>query len=221
MGTTPNYGWAFPDPTDLVKDLPADFELFADAVDSDLEGLLGGTTGQVLTKNSASDHDFDWAAAGGYSLIASGTLTGAAVNITSIPTTYRNLQLVIRNFLPATDGSRIVMTYNGDTATRYANEDITTSTTQTFDAGAIRINENHDNAVTESLSITDIFDYGNAVTRKLSLTLSMSTDQTTTTSFRPYRAMGFYNQTTAITELNLSCNIGNFTSGDYFLYGVR
>lgn len=61
MGTTPNYGWVFPDPSDLVTNLPADFETFADAVDADLDGLLGGTANQVLIKNSATDHDFAFA----------------------------------------------------------------------------------------------------------------------------------------------------------------
>jgi hypothetical protein len=61
MATTPNYGWVTPAPTDFVTDLPADFETFADAVDADLSGLIGGTTGQVLVKNSGTDHDFDWA----------------------------------------------------------------------------------------------------------------------------------------------------------------
>jgi hypothetical protein len=58
MATTPNYGWVTPAPSDLVTDLPADFETFADAVDADLAGLLGGTTGQVLKKTSNSDHAF-------------------------------------------------------------------------------------------------------------------------------------------------------------------
>jgi hypothetical protein len=60
MATTPNYGWVTPAPTDFVTDLPADFEVFADAVDADLGGLLGGTTGQVLAKDSNADHDFSW-----------------------------------------------------------------------------------------------------------------------------------------------------------------
>lgn len=34
MATTPNYSWVMPDPTDLVTDLPADFEIFGDAVDA-------------------------------------------------------------------------------------------------------------------------------------------------------------------------------------------
>jgi len=50
-----------PTPTDLVTDLPADFEVFGQAVDSSMADLLGGTTGQVLAKNSNTDMDFVWA----------------------------------------------------------------------------------------------------------------------------------------------------------------
>jgi len=60
MATTPNYGWVTPAPTDYLVDLPADFETFADAVDADLAGLLGGTTDQALVKDSNSDHAFSW-----------------------------------------------------------------------------------------------------------------------------------------------------------------
>jgi hypothetical protein len=49
-------------PTDLVTDLPADFEVFGQAVATDLQYLLGGTTGQVLAKASGTDLDFVWSA---------------------------------------------------------------------------------------------------------------------------------------------------------------
>ena len=49
-----------PTPTDLVTDLPADFEVFGQAVDTDFQDLLGGTTGQVLSKASNTDLDFTW-----------------------------------------------------------------------------------------------------------------------------------------------------------------
>ena len=49
-----------PTPTDLVTSLPADFEVFGQAVDTDFVDLLGGTTGQVLSKASGTDLDFAW-----------------------------------------------------------------------------------------------------------------------------------------------------------------
>ena len=57
---TTNFGWQMPTSVDLVTDLPADFEVFGQAVDTDFVDLLGGTTGQVLSKASATDLDFTW-----------------------------------------------------------------------------------------------------------------------------------------------------------------
>ena len=59
---TTNFGWQMPTATDLVTDLPADFEVFGQAVDTDFVGLKGGTTGQVLAKASGTDLDFVWSA---------------------------------------------------------------------------------------------------------------------------------------------------------------
>ena len=57
--TTP-FSWQMPTNTDLVTDLPADFEVFGQAVATSMADLLGGTTGQVLSKNSNTDMDFTW-----------------------------------------------------------------------------------------------------------------------------------------------------------------
>jgi len=59
---TSNFNWQMPTPTDLVTDLPADIEVFGQAVDTSLADLKGGTTGQVLAKNSGTDMDFIWVA---------------------------------------------------------------------------------------------------------------------------------------------------------------
>ena len=54
-----------PTATDLVTDLPADFEVFGQAVDSAMADLLGGTSGQILAKNSNTNMDFIWIAQDG------------------------------------------------------------------------------------------------------------------------------------------------------------
>ncbi len=59
--TTP-FNWQMPTNTDLVTDLPADFEVFGQAVATSMADLLGGTTGQILAKNSNTDMDFVWIA---------------------------------------------------------------------------------------------------------------------------------------------------------------
>jgi hypothetical protein len=57
--TTP-FSWQMPTATDLVTDLPADFEVFGQAVATSMADLLGGTTGQILAKASNTNMDFTW-----------------------------------------------------------------------------------------------------------------------------------------------------------------
>lgn len=58
--TTPNFGWSVPVSTDLVKDGATAIETLGDSIDASLMDLKGGTTGQVLSKNSNTDMDFTW-----------------------------------------------------------------------------------------------------------------------------------------------------------------
>jgi hypothetical protein len=57
---TTNFGWVMPTSTSLVTNLPADFNTFGQAVDTSMSELLGGTTGQVLSKTSNTSMDFTW-----------------------------------------------------------------------------------------------------------------------------------------------------------------
>ena len=57
---TTNFGWVMPTSTDLVTDLPADFAVFGQGVDTSFQYLNGGTTGQVLSKTSNTNLAFTW-----------------------------------------------------------------------------------------------------------------------------------------------------------------
>ena len=76
--TTPNYGWAVPTSTDLVKDGATAIETLGDALDASLVDLRGGTTGQVLKKASATQMDFEWGSAGGLTLINTTSFSAVA-----------------------------------------------------------------------------------------------------------------------------------------------
>ena len=144
MATTPNYGWVMPDPTDFVTDLPADFEIFGDAVDTTLEAIetkldvittegdliVGdasgdpvrvpvGTAGQVL----ASDGDtVEWInpTGGGMTLIATATPSAAtSVSFTSIPTTFKTLILVAEGVFMSINDRGCGVRLNNDTAINY------------------------------------------------------------------------------------------------------
>ena len=72
-----------PTNTDLVSQLPADFEVFGQAVDTSLMDLKGGTTGQILAKNSNTDMDFVWTSANPgdiTGITASSPLTGGGTS---------------------------------------------------------------------------------------------------------------------------------------------
>ena len=60
MATSPLFGWEEPDDTDLVKDGAAAIRTLGNAIDTSMGDLLGGTTGQVLSKNSNTNMDFTW-----------------------------------------------------------------------------------------------------------------------------------------------------------------
>lgn len=60
MATTTNFGWETPDDTDYVKDGAAAMRTLGNSIDSSMADLKGGTTGQVLSKNTNADMDFVW-----------------------------------------------------------------------------------------------------------------------------------------------------------------
>jgi hypothetical protein len=72
--TTPNFGWPVPTSTDLVKDGATAIEALGDSIDASLLDLKGGTSGQVLAKNSNTDMDFVWVTD------AAGDITGVTVS---------------------------------------------------------------------------------------------------------------------------------------------
>lgn len=70
---TPNFNWPVPTSTDLVKDGATAIEALGDSIDASLVDLKGGTSGQVLAKNSNTDMDFVWVTD------AAGDITGVTV----------------------------------------------------------------------------------------------------------------------------------------------
>ena len=60
MATTTYFGWPTPDNTDLVKDGASAIRSLGSAIDTSLQDLEGGTTGQILSKTSGTDMDFTW-----------------------------------------------------------------------------------------------------------------------------------------------------------------
>jgi hypothetical protein len=246
MATTTNYGWTTPDDTALVKDGAAAIRTLGSSVDTTTKNLnpettLGdlayrsstanvktrlalGTANQQLRVNSGATAPewFTPVASGGMTLINSGgtTLTGASVTIGSIPATYKNLQLVVRNYKPANDGEQLTFRFNGDaTASRHATTNAVGGS-GSFAATKISTTDSQDNSVATGLTVMNIYDYANTDTMKMLLSFSLGNNHTTNTNWAWVFYQGFYNQTTAVTSIELANTAGNFTSGTAFLYGV-
>jgi hypothetical protein len=186
--------------------------VFATSVERD--AAFGGTGEKTLAEGQfayieATDTTqfYDGAAwqsvsAGGMTLISTTALSGASVSLSAIPSTYKNLQLVVRNFLPATDNQSFTVRVNGDSgANRHFS--VPSSTAPSSSAFNLTVwNTNligQDNAVTQSIIVWDIFDYTNTVTWKSARAQFGYNNAATTANVSFELSHYYYNQTTAIT----------------------
>lgn len=224
MATTTNFGWTTPNDTDLVKDGAAAIRTALNGVDTSFVDLKGGTTGQALTKATGTDLDFAWTTivAGGMTLISTTTLSGSAVNLTSIPQTYKDLKLVIRNFRPSTDNATMQLRINSDSGNKYVDRETSAlvATSVGFTEPAWNATSS-DNGASTGILVADFFDYTNSTTWKMGQRQSLANNATTPTN--AYMSFSLYatNITDAITTLNIIVSAGTFTSGTALLYGVN
>jgi len=79
-----------------------------------------GTNGQVLTADSAeaTGLKFTTPSSGGFTSLASGSLSGNSLNLTSISGSYKSLRLILSNYFLDTRGN-MQLTFNGSTASNY------------------------------------------------------------------------------------------------------
>jgi hypothetical protein len=223
MPTTTNFGWTTPADTDLVKDGAAAIRTLAGNIDTSLVDLKGGTTGQVLSKNSNTDLDFVFAtpASGGITLLETLSLSGASTTSSSIAGTYKHIQVVLRNFKPAVDGEGCWIRLNSDSNTRYfRNNTAAAADDQAFNDTRWLVLPGNDSTGATGLSIINIWDYANTTTWKMMWAQAMSTGPSTTTVMSTRQYAGFYNQTSAITTLTFLADGGNITSGSALIYGL-
>jgi len=189
--------------------------------------LAVGANGTVLTAASGQATGLEWAtpAAGGMTLISTTTLTGASITLSSIPSTYNHLQLVILNYKPANDNSYFCFSINGDMAANRhlssrTDADMSGTSATAFDNTNFITGKN-DNSVAQGIQIINLFDYTNVVTWKFGFSYGVFNNATTTTSANVFARPLIYNQTNAISSLLLFPESGNFTSGTALLYGVK
>ncbi|CAB4149356.1 hypothetical protein UFOVP540_7 [uncultured Caudovirales phage] len=281
MATSPNFSWPEPDNTDLVKNGALAIRTAINAIDTSMVDLKGGTTGQVLSKASATDMDFSWvtdatgipatifdakgdiiaataadtasrlavgtngqvltadstaatgikwatAASGGMTVIQSGTLSTTSVDITSIPQTYKHLQLVMWNTtFSGNDG--FALQINGLTASNYGRSSYGQNGATSVNGSVI--NDNgvyYGNGAADPLYtsgfnhwVLDIYDYTNT-TGAWSMR-GNGTYLNTSSVYSTYQAAYTYvaATATAITRVNIKTGGSRTMAGNYILYGVN
>jgi hypothetical protein len=181
--------------------------------------LAVGANGTTLVADSAEATGLKWQAAssGGMTLINTGgtTLTGASVTISSIPATYKNLQLIVQNFKPATNSSNLLARFNGDSGNNYATDE--DGSGASFGNSSFYASGQANSTDANGLNVVDIFDYTSSTWKCAFVTGLVNASATT---FNSFTTLGVYKTTSAISSLTLLPSSGNFTSGTAYLYGV-
>jgi hypothetical protein len=251
MATTTNYGWTTPDNTALVKDGASAIRTLGSSVDTtvfananaainkslvttkgDLIVATGsgtvvrqavGTDGQVLTANSGQADGVEWTtiSGGGMTSIASGSLSGTSVTLSSISQTYNSLILRVLNPKVSTSSSPLLVRINNDSTAQHQNSYMNSSGTSITNATSLtgyRANALSVTTTTSEASAEYYFPmYTAASTSKIAqiLTGIQSDDARLGLGY-------FYANTSAITSLVITTTGGlTFNGGTYVLYGVK
>jgi hypothetical protein len=209
--------------------LTAKGDLISATAASTVARLPVGSDTQILVADSTASTGLKWAtpaSGGGMTSIASGSLSGSNVSLTSIVGTYKNLQLIIRDFYFSVDTS-LNIRLNNDTGSNYRS----TGTLNIASGGGPNIviggqntameitNTSVDNVDNNNSAVFELFDYADGTSQKLSSAM------TTFTSDGYGRAMTnqvyAYYPVSAITRIDIFPASGTFSGGTYVLYGVN
>lgn len=182
-----------------------------------------GSTDQVL-KVSGGVPTWATPTSGGMTSIASGSLSGSSIVLSSISGSYKNLQLVLRNFTFSNTQNNIKITANSITS--YTYQYLYSSTVNTvlngYDIANAQVYLAANSLLqttTTPTAIINIFDYADTTAYKLINTVIQGTRHDNSTQMVAQN-IGAINSTAAITSLTIGTNGNNFSSGTYTLYGV-
>jgi len=242
MATTTNYGWTTPDDTALVKDGASAIRTLGSSVDTTTKALnpsttlgdieyrsstantntrLGiGTTGQVLTVTGGVP---TWATAGGggFTSLATGTLSGSSVTISSISGAYTNLMLFVKNHYNISNVG-LEIRFNGATANySYAFSRSSSTGNSIGEAqSSLPIQQNAGIIDTNSSSTLIIYDYANTTAYKNTAFYGACSDALGTA--RAVNGGGNWSGSAdAITSITMLCPGATWLGGTYTLYGVK
>lgn len=183
---------------------------------------MSGNSGKYLTNDGSTPSWVTAPSSGGMTLLSSGPLTGSSVSIDSISADYQDLRLIVRNFRPATDGAALNGTINNDTSSIYGNRTAVAEPDNSFsNTSWNNLSYNQDSGSSTSLMRLTFIDYANTTTLKVAELYSVTNNETTPANINYTTGIAIARTTSAISSIQLFPSSGNFTSGNYYLYGVK
>lgn len=189
------------------------------ATAADTVGRLAvGANDTILVADSTQTTGLKYTQAFSSTQLATGSLSGASVSLTSISGNYRDLKLVVTGYKPVTDGATFFVRINSDTgANRYASK-VVGSSTFSFDSTGFQISQPAGDAEDEGMLVVEFYEYALATGYKFGFVNGI-TNNSGTFYYGNYNLI--YNQEAALTSLTLLPSSGNFSAGTYTLYGVK
>ena len=241
---TTNYGFVLPTATDLVTDLPADFEVALQGVDTRLKALQPGTTlgdlayssatantntrlgigtsGQLLSVSGGGVPAWATVTTGSMTLLSTTTLNTTTISITSISQDYKKLVGYIKNPRPSAAANYNLRYNNISTATysstRYGDTGVN-SVVAPADT-SISFMPDVKNAASTGFIVFEIDDYANTTTIKVTNITGFANNNSVSGDYSIKASVSFSTATSAISELNLFVGASQ-TSGTIELYGVK
>jgi hypothetical protein len=181
-----------------------------------------GSTDQVLKVTAGVPAWATPAASGSMTELASGSLSGTALSLTSISGSYKNLILVVRDYYASTSSSPFIRVNGDSTANAYnavgTNRATAVNTTVGEDGTNWGIIWNTGVAAdNNNFATITLLDYANTTSRKL----MTSTAAYAVTGYANNIAFlsGAWNNTAAINAISLTLGSGTYSGGTYILYG--
>lgn len=242
---TTNYNFAMPQNSDLVKDLPADFEIFGQAVDTQMKtnadaaiakslltttgdtiyasaastpARLGiGSTGQILTVAGGVPTWATPSGGGGLTLLSTTSLSGTSVTVSSISQSYKNLQILVRG--ATLDGSTklLIQANESSSLSRCGYWDNASGSNQTASNGALSVDNQSSGQVHTARVL--IYNYTDTSYGKLGNSVfNYGSNNPSAFSIGGYA----YSSTSAVSSIKITNTGGaSFTAGQVLIYGVN
>lgn len=185
-----------------------------------LANPTGITDGYVLTADGANSMGWEAVAAGGWTLINSGTLSGTSITSSTF-SGYKQIHIDLANWSTSTDVPHLRVNGLSTSIYRYWRKTPTssTATSNTVNSAETYIDLGY-TYTSNGGSTCDIYNADNATGPKM--VRAFSNNQQAGNTFQ-YMASyeGKIDTTAAITSVTILVAVGTFSGGNYYIWGLK